>query len=86
MGDIAYDGSNVKDGHCYYLESGTLKGLLKIAIKLNTGDRISADERRDMAQWMQARLTDLVVCEDEEITPESNIDWGPTERDEGADL
>jgi hypothetical protein len=61
---LKYDGSDIEMGRCYYLESGTLFGLLQIASKLSSGDYIDADMRRDMAQWMQARLIQLIVTPD----------------------
>ena len=60
---LQYDGSDSETGRCYYLESNTLRGLLQIASKLSSGDKIDADKRRDMAQWMQERLIRLQVSD-----------------------
>jgi len=49
----------------YYIDGASLNGLLAVASLMSSGDRMGPDKRRDMAQWIQARLDNLEVVPDE---------------------
>jgi hypothetical protein len=43
-------------GRIYQVSGGFLHQLEKVASTLSSGEKIDADRRRDMAQWIQAQL------------------------------
>lgn len=54
-------------GKMYYIPGGTLVGLLRIASELSSGNKIDADKRRDMGQWIQAQLDSRVEAPPQDI-------------------
>jgi hypothetical protein len=43
----------------YALNGTAMNRLWELSVRLNDGVRIDPDERRDLAQWMQAVLTQM---------------------------
>jgi len=60
---IRLDGSNITDDQIFLIEGHVLRGLLQAACRLNDGMKLDANQRRDLAQRMQALLEQAVLHE-----------------------